>query len=134
ELEEVSVQLAGLAGECPPPLPDPAAVVIFAGDHGVDAQEVTPWPQQVTEQMVHNFMEGGAVVNSFAAQVGAEVAVVDVGVIGDLPQAAGLLPRKVARRTAEYTQGPAMSRDNTGQALEHGIEFDRDLVSAGNRC
>ncbi|HIY41045.1 MAG TPA: nicotinate-nucleotide--dimethylbenzimidazole phosphoribosyltransferase [Candidatus Nocardiopsis merdipullorum] len=134
ELEEVSVQLAGLAGECPPPLPEPAAVVIFAGDHGVHAQEVTSWPQQVTEQMVHNFLEGGAVVNSFAAQVGAEVAVVDVGVIGDLPQAAGLIPRKVARGTADFTQGPAMSRDQAVQALEHGIEVARDLVSAGNRC
>ena len=133
-LEEVSVQLAGLAGECPPPIPEPAAVVVFAGDHGVHAQGVTHWPQEVTAQMVHNFLEGGAVVNSFATQVGAEVTVVDVGVIGDLPQAAGLLPRKVARGTADFTQGPAMSRAQALQALEHGIEIARDLVSAGNRC
>ncbi|MFL1377901.1 nicotinate-nucleotide--dimethylbenzimidazole phosphoribosyltransferase [Nocardiopsis protaetiae] len=133
-LEEVSVRLAGLAGECPPPIPEPAAVAVFAGDHGVHAQGVTAWPQEVTEQMVHNFLNGGAVVNAFAAQVGAEVTVIDVGVVGDLPHAAGLLSRKVARGTADITQGPAMTRDQAMQALESGIEVARDLVTAGNRC
>ncbi|WP_026118856.1 nicotinate-nucleotide--dimethylbenzimidazole phosphoribosyltransferase [Nocardiopsis ganjiahuensis] len=133
-LEEISVQLAGLAGECPPPVPEPAAVAVFAGDHGVYAQGVTAWPQEVTAQMVQNFLDGGAVVNAFAEQVGAEVTVVDVGVVGDLPRAAGLLPRKVARGTADFTQGPAMTRDQALQALESGIEVARDLVSAGNRC
>ncbi|MFD3684129.1 nicotinate-nucleotide--dimethylbenzimidazole phosphoribosyltransferase [Nocardiopsis sp. NPDC058631] len=133
-LEDVSVQLAGLTGECPPPIPAPAAVAVFAGDHGVHAQGVTPWPQEVTAQMVHNFLEGGAVVNAFARQVGAEVTVVDVGVVGDLPRAAGLLSRKVARGTADFTQGPAMTREQALQALEGGIEIARDLVSAGNRC
>ncbi|MEU0241861.1 nicotinate-nucleotide--dimethylbenzimidazole phosphoribosyltransferase [Nocardiopsis sp. NPDC006198] len=133
-LEDISVQLAGLAGECPPPIPEPAAVAVFAGDHGVHAQGVTPWPQEVTAQMVHNFLEGGAVVNALARQVGAGVTVVDVGVVGDLPGAAGLLPRKVARGTADFTRGPAMTREQALQALEGGIEVARDLVSAGNRC
>ncbi|MEU1604913.1 nicotinate-nucleotide--dimethylbenzimidazole phosphoribosyltransferase [Micromonospora matsumotoense] len=79
-LEDLSVRLAGLAGACPPPLPEPAAVVIFAGDHGVHAQRVTPWPQEVTAQMIGNFLAGGAVVNAFARQAGASVTVVDVGV------------------------------------------------------
>ncbi|MFI6578036.1 nicotinate-nucleotide--dimethylbenzimidazole phosphoribosyltransferase [Nocardiopsis sp. NPDC050513] len=133
-LEDVSVRLAGLAGVCPPPIPEPVAVAVFAGDHGVHAQGVTPWPQEVTAQMVHNFLAGGAVVNAFAAQVGAEVTVVDVGVAGDLPRASGLLPRKVARGTADLTRGPAMTREQALQALEGGIEVARDLVSAGNRC
>ncbi|MCP9949689.1 nicotinate-nucleotide--dimethylbenzimidazole phosphoribosyltransferase [Actinomadura madurae] len=55
-LEEVSVRLAGLAGRCPPPLPVPAAVAVFAADHGVHAQGVTPWPREVTAQMVANFL------------------------------------------------------------------------------
>ena len=96
-LEDVSVRLAGLAGQCPPPLPEPAAVAVFAGDHGVHAQGVSPWPQEVTAQMVANFLAGGAVVNSFAAQAGAEVVVVDAGVAADLDPAPGLLPRKVGR-------------------------------------
>ncbi|WP_329019337.1 nicotinate-nucleotide--dimethylbenzimidazole phosphoribosyltransferase [Micromonospora rifamycinica] len=84
-LEELSVRLAGLAGTCPPPLPEPAAVAIFAGDHGVHAQRVTPWPQEVTAQMIGNFLAGGAVVNAFARQAGASVTVVDVGVATPLP-------------------------------------------------
>ncbi|WP_373861301.1 nicotinate-nucleotide--dimethylbenzimidazole phosphoribosyltransferase [Micromonospora noduli] len=84
-LEELSVRLAGLAGVCPPPLPEPAAVAIFAGDHGVHAQGVSPWPQEVTAQMIGNFLAGGAVVNAFARQAGASVTVVDVGVATPLP-------------------------------------------------
>jgi nicotinate-nucleotide--dimethylbenzimidazole phosphoribosyltransferase len=133
-LEEISVQLSGLAGCCPPPLPEPAAVAVFAGDHGVHAQGVTPWPQEVTAQMVANFLAGGAVVNAFAAQAGAEVVVVDVGVAADLGQVAGLLPRKVARGTADFTAGTAMSRDEAVTAIGVGIEVARDLVAAGNRC
>lgn len=84
-LEIISAQLCGLSRKCPPPIPEPAAVAVFAGDHGVHAQGVTPWPQEVTAQMVANFLGGGAVCNAFANQVGAEVCVVDVGVAADLP-------------------------------------------------
>jgi nicotinate-nucleotide--dimethylbenzimidazole phosphoribosyltransferase len=133
-LEDVSVRLAGLAGQCPPPLPEPAAVAVFAGDHGVHAQGVSPWPQEVTAQMVANFLAGGAVVNSFAAQAGAEVVVVDAGVAADLDPAPGLLPRKVGRGTADFTQGLAMTREQAHQALEVGLDVARDLVAAGNRC
>ncbi|MDS1271078.1 nicotinate-nucleotide--dimethylbenzimidazole phosphoribosyltransferase [Lipingzhangella sp. LS1_29] len=133
-LEDVSVELSGLAGECPPPVPEPAAVAVFAGDHGVHAQGVTHWPQEVTAQMVHNFLAEGAVVNCFARQAGAEVTVVDVGVAGDLPAVPGLLPRKVARGTGDFTTGPAMSVDQARHAVEAGIEVARDLVAAGNRC
>jgi nicotinate-nucleotide--dimethylbenzimidazole phosphoribosyltransferase len=133
-LEDVSVQLSGLAGGCPPPLPEPAAVAIFAGDHGVHAQGVTPWPQEVTGQMVANFLAGGAVVNAFAAQAGAEVVVVDVGVATDLGQVPGLLPRKLARGTRDFTVGTAMSREQAVTAIGVGIEVARDLVAAGNRC
>ncbi|MGH3392053.1 MAG: nicotinate-nucleotide--dimethylbenzimidazole phosphoribosyltransferase [Actinomadura sp.] len=133
-LEDVSVRLAGLAGVCPPPLPEPAAVAIFAADHGVHAQGVSPWPQEVTAQMVANFVAGGAVVNAFARQVGADVTVVDVGVAADLPDARGLLSRKVAYGTADLTQGPAMTLAQVCRAVEVGIEVATDLVAAGNRC
>jgi nicotinate-nucleotide--dimethylbenzimidazole phosphoribosyltransferase len=133
-LEDLSVRLAGLAGECPPPPPEPGVVAVFAADHGVHAQGVTPWPQEVTAQMVANFLAGGAVVNAIAAQAGAEVCVVDVGVAADLPPAPGLLPRKVRPGTADMTAGPAMSLDEARRAAEAGIETARDLVAAGNRC
>jgi nicotinate-nucleotide--dimethylbenzimidazole phosphoribosyltransferase len=128
------VRLAGLAGCCPPPLPAPAAVAVFAADHGVHAQGVTPWPQEVTGQMVANFLAGGAVVNAFAAQAGAEVCVVDVGVATGLEAIPGLLPRAVRRGTADMTREPAMAREEAVQAIEAGVEVARDLVAAGNRC
>ncbi|RKS77197.1 nicotinate-nucleotide-dimethylbenzimidazole phosphoribosyltransferase [Actinomadura pelletieri DSM 43383] len=133
-LEEVSIKLAGLAGHCPPPLPEPAAVAVFAADHGVHAQGVTPWPQEVTAQMVANFLAGGAVVNAFAAQVGAAVTVVDVGVAADLEPAPALLRRKIAPGTADLTLGPAMTMDEVRGAVAVGIDVARGLVSAGHRC
>ena len=133
-LEDLSVQLAGLAGQCPPPLPEPAAVAVFAGDHGVHAQGVTPWPQEVTAQMITNFAAGGAVINALAAQSGAEVVVVDVGVAADLSEVPGLLMRKVRRGTRDFTREPAMTRAEAGEAIEVGIGVARDLVAGGTRC
>ncbi|MBO0653453.1 nicotinate-nucleotide--dimethylbenzimidazole phosphoribosyltransferase [Streptomyces triculaminicus] len=133
-LEIISAQLCGLSRKCPPPIPEPAAVAIFAGDHGVHHQGVTAWPQEVTSQMVANFLGGGAVCNAFANQVGAEVVVVDVGVAGELPSTPGLLPRKIRPGTSDFTSGPAMTREEALQAVEVGIETARDLVTAGNKA
>jgi nicotinate-nucleotide--dimethylbenzimidazole phosphoribosyltransferase len=132
-LEGLSVRLAGLAGACPPPLPDPAAVAIFAGDHGVHAQGVTPWPQEVTAQMVATFVTGGAVINALARQVGAAVTVVDVGVATELDAAAGLLDRKVRAGTRDLSVEAAMTRTEVLEALTVGIEVADNLVSAGAR-
>jgi nicotinate-nucleotide--dimethylbenzimidazole phosphoribosyltransferase len=133
-LEDVSVRLSAIAGDCPPPVPEPAAVAVFAADHGVHAQGVTPWPQEVTAQMVGNFLADGAAVNVLARQAGADVVVVDVGVAADLPAADGLLARKVRRGTRDLAAGEAMTRDEAHRALEVGIEVARDLVAAGHRC
>ncbi|MGW4056292.1 nicotinate-nucleotide--dimethylbenzimidazole phosphoribosyltransferase, partial [Streptomyces sp. NPDC004779] len=133
-LEIISAQLCGLSRVCPPPIPEPAAVAIFAGDHGVHAQGVTPWPQEVTGQMVANFLGGGAVCNAFANQVGAEVCVIDVGVATELPATPGLLPRKVRAGTGDFTTGLAMTHEETIAAIEVGIETARDLVAAGNKA
>jgi nicotinate-nucleotide--dimethylbenzimidazole phosphoribosyltransferase len=148
-LEEVSVRLAGLAGQCPPPMPEPAAVAVFAADHGVHAQGVSPWPQEVTGQMVANFAAGGAAVNAFARQAGARVVVVDVGVAhplvaadpaadvsavaagGELP---ALIERRVRPGTGDLSAEPAMTRDEAVRAIAVGIEVARDLVAAGHRC
>ncbi|WP_030783172.1 nicotinate-nucleotide--dimethylbenzimidazole phosphoribosyltransferase [Streptomyces sp. NRRL S-920] len=133
-LEIISAQLSGLSRMCPPPIPEPAAVAIFAGDHGVHAQGVTAWPQEVTAQMVANFLGGGAVCNAFANQVGAEVCVIDVGVASELPATPGLLPRKVRAGTADMTTGPALTREEVKAAIEVGVETARDLVAAGNKA
>ncbi|GAA0830047.1 nicotinate-nucleotide--dimethylbenzimidazole phosphoribosyltransferase [Streptosporangium amethystogenes subsp. fukuiense] len=133
-LEEVAIRLAGAAAVSPPPLPVPAALAIFAADHGVHARGVTPWPQEVTLQMVGNFLAGGAVANAFAAQVGASVTVVDVGVAADLDPAPGLTISKIAYGTADLSRGPAMTPEQAVAALEAGIAHARGLVDGGARC
>ena len=133
-LEDLSARLCGLAGSCPAPLPEPAVVAVFAADHGVHAQGVSPWPQEVTAQMVANLLAGGAAVNVLAAQVGARVVVVDVGVAADVPEAPGLLARKVAAGTRDLSVEPAMTRDEAVQALEVGIEVAGRLVDEGAGC
>ncbi|MFF5181767.1 nicotinate-nucleotide--dimethylbenzimidazole phosphoribosyltransferase [Micromonospora sp. NPDC000316] len=158
-LEDLSVRLAGLAGACPPPLPEPAAVAIFAGDHGVHAQGVTPWPQEVTGQMIGNFLAGGAVVNAFARQAGASVTVVDVGVANPLPAPAEaadpaasspaardlaahdlaahgpaaprLVAASVRRGTRDFTVTAALTRDEALAAVCTGIRIADELIDAG---
>jgi nicotinate-nucleotide--dimethylbenzimidazole phosphoribosyltransferase len=133
-LEELSVRLAGLAGACPPPMPEPATVAVFAGDHGVHAQGVTPWPQEVTAQMVANFVGGGAVVNAFARQAGADVMVIDVGVSMPLHGGANLLDANVRRGTRDMTVEPALTREEARAAVEVGVAVAGQLVEAGARC
>ncbi|OJF09424.1 nicotinate-nucleotide--dimethylbenzimidazole phosphoribosyltransferase [Couchioplanes caeruleus] len=133
-LEELSVRLSGLAGTCPPPMPEPAAIAVFAGDHGVHAQGVTPWPQEVTAQMVANFVGGGAVINAFARQVGASLMVVDVGVAVPLHGGDTLLDANVRRGTRDLAVTAAMTEDEARAALEAGISVAGALVDGGARC
>jgi nicotinate-nucleotide--dimethylbenzimidazole phosphoribosyltransferase len=134
ELEALGIQLAGIARSSPPPVPEPATVAVFAGDHGVVSAGVTPWPSEVTRQMVGNFCAGGAAINAIARQVGAEVVVVDVGVNGDLDPAPNLLRRKVRHGTANIVDQPAMTRPEAQAALDVGAEVARELVASGARC
>jgi nicotinate-nucleotide--dimethylbenzimidazole phosphoribosyltransferase len=133
-VEDLAVTLAGIARTSPPPLPEPAAVAVFAGDHGVHAQGVTPWPQEVTAQMVANFLAGGAVVNAFARQLGVHVRVVDVGVATPLDPHPDLWRRRVADGTADMTAGPAMTPDQARQAVQVGVDTAQALVADGHRC
>jgi len=133
-LEPVSVRLAGVQGTCPPrPLTSPA-VAVFAADHGVHAQGVTPWPQEVTAAMVENFRAGGAAVNVLARQAGAEVYVVDVGVAGEVSPDDRVWVRKVRAGTADLSVGPAMSEDEALVTLLAGADVARELVERGHDC
>jgi nicotinate-nucleotide--dimethylbenzimidazole phosphoribosyltransferase len=133
-LEAAGVRLAGIAGECPPPVPMPAAVAVFAADHGVHAEGVSPWPQEVTAQMVFNFLDGGAAVNVFAGQVGADLLVVDVGVATPLEPGLGLAQLAVRPGTGNIAVEPAMTRDEARRAVEVGISIGHRLVDGGARC
>jgi nicotinate-nucleotide--dimethylbenzimidazole phosphoribosyltransferase len=133
------VQLAAIAGVDPPPIPAPAAVAVFAADHGVVVEGVTPWPQEVTGQMVANFVAGGAAINVLARQAGATVTVVDVGVATDLDAlglagARGLLHRRVRAGTENLAVTAAMTRAEVVAARDIGAEVAAELVSSGARA
>jgi nicotinate-nucleotide--dimethylbenzimidazole phosphoribosyltransferase len=133
-VEGIGVRLAAIAGASPPPIPAPAAVAVFAGDHGVLDERVTPWPQDVTAQMVQNFLAGGAAINVLARQAGARVIVVDVGVATELDAAPGLVRQKVRAGTGNIAREPAMSVAETRQALDVGASVAARLVDDGAAC
>lgn len=105
-------------------------VMLMAGDHGVVAEGVSPFPQDVTWQMVANFSAGGAAINQIAASVGADVRVTDVGVASDI-SFEGVRDRKVAHGTANMALGPAMSREQCAQAVLVGVEAAREAAQEG---
>lgn len=129
-LEALFIQVAGITGQARPVIGH-KAVITCAGDHGVTAQGVSAYPQEVTAQMVANFLNGGAAINVLARHVGARVIVVDVGVAADLAPQPGLAVKKVAHGTADMTQGPAMSQGGAIQAIEAGIEVLGEELGRG---
>jgi nicotinate-nucleotide--dimethylbenzimidazole phosphoribosyltransferase len=133
-LEAAGVRLSAIAGAFPPPVPSPAAVAVFAGDHGVVAEGVTPWPQEVTAQMVATFLAGGAAVNVLARQAGVRVTVVDVGVATPLPDHPQLWGYRIRPGTANLRTEPAMSRREAAAALDAGAEVATCLVAEGARA
>ncbi len=130
-LEELGARLAGMAGECPPPVPENPAVVICAGDHGVLARGVSPWPREVTAAMVQNFCAGGAAVNALARTVGARVSVLDVGVASELGRHPLLRGAKVRCGTDDLSEGPAMDREEAARAVLAGAGILEELVESG---
>jgi nicotinate-nucleotide--dimethylbenzimidazole phosphoribosyltransferase len=109
-------------------------VVTMAGDHGVVSEGVSAFPQEVTPQMVNNFVLGGAAINVLSEVAGARVVVVDMGVAADLDtlaQAGKILSYKIDYGTRNMAQGPAMTREQAQRALESGIEVVSKLVSEG---
>jgi nicotinate-nucleotide--dimethylbenzimidazole phosphoribosyltransferase len=130
-LEELGARLAGMAGGCPPPVPESPAVVICAGDHGVLDRGVSPWQQAITAAMVGNFCRGGAAVNAIAKTVGARVSVLDVGVAGELERHPLLRAAKVRPGTDDLSRRPAMSREEAARAVMAGAGVAEELVESG---
>ena len=133
-LEALGVQLAGISGSCPPPVPEPAVVAVFAADHGVVAAGVTPWPSDITAAVVGGLAKESAGISVLARQMNARVVGVDVGIAGDIPASPLVLDRKVRRGTADLSIGPAMTRDDAEAALTIGMDVARDAVAAGAGC
>jgi len=106
-------------------------VVVFAADHGVVAEGVSAFPQDVTFQMVHNFLHGGAGINVLARHAQARVEVVDIGVNHDFAETPELISRKVAYGTRNMAREPAMTREEALRALLVGVERSAAAVAAG---
>ncbi len=127
-LEELSIRLAGIQGRARPQA-DRKTIVVMAADHGVTVEGVSAYPAEVTPQMVLNFLSGGAAINVFARQVGAQVLVVDLGVGSDLPAHPALIVRKIGYGTRNLAQGPAMQREEALSAVQAGIEIATELAN-----
>jgi len=131
ELEVLAKRICGIQHNIRPDL-GRKVILTFAADHGVAVEGVSSVPQDVTRQMVYNFLRGGAGVNVLARHVGAEVWVIDVGVAGEINDV-GLISRKVKAGTANLTKGPAMEIDEALQAIGVGVETARQAISNGAR-
>ncbi len=129
-LEELSIQLAGIYRQPIPSIKD-KVIVTMAGDHGVVAEGVSAFPQEVTPQMVYNFLNGGAAINVLARHVGARIVVVDMGVASDFEPHPSLVIKKVAKGTANMAQGPAMTRAQAEQAILAGVEVVEAEIQRG---
>ncbi|WP_339475127.1 nicotinate-nucleotide--dimethylbenzimidazole phosphoribosyltransferase [Pseudomonas sp. RL_5y_Pfl2_73] len=129
-LESVAVQLAGLQGQVKPSL-DQLWIAIFAGDHGVVAEGVSAYPQEVTGQMLLNFVSGGAAISVLARQLGASLEVVDLGTVTPSLDLPGVRHLNLGPGTANFAQGPAMTVSQGEQALHAGRDSVARAVAAG---
>lgn len=119
ELEALAVQVAQIQGRTTPTITEPH-ILVFAGDHGAAREGVSAYPQDVTWQMVMNFLTGGAAISVLARELGCGLSVVDAGVNHDFADAPGLLDLKVAPGTASYLHERAMSAEQCRQAIASG--------------
>ncbi len=130
KLEELSIRLAGIQGRSNPRISQ-KAIAIMVADHGVVAEGTSAYPQEVTAQMVLNFVRGGAAINVISRQIGARVVVVDIGISADTGSFPGIVHCKVARGTNNMCRGPAMTPEQAEQAIETGIEIVNSEISRG---
>ncbi|USK61918.1 nicotinate-nucleotide--dimethylbenzimidazole phosphoribosyltransferase [Peribacillus asahii] len=131
-LEELVIELGKMTGEAFPQVTKPG-VIVFAADHGITAEGVSAFPKEVTEQMVRNFLNGGAAINVFSRAIGAEFAIVDIGIDSDI-EAEGLTSKKVRRGTGNFYREEAMTREEAIQALKVGYEEGEKMLAKGVKC
>jgi len=129
-LEDVAARVATLRDEVRPSIPR-KAIVLMAADHGVTDEGVSPYPREVTAQMVANFVSGGAAINQLARHAGATLTLIDIGVATPLPIAEGVVSARIADGTANMSRGPAMTREQAARAMRVGIEAARALAADG---
>nr|CAA6829577.1 MAG: Nicotinate-nucleotide--dimethylbenzimidazole phosphoribosyltransferase (EC [uncultured Thiotrichaceae bacterium] len=118
-LETLAIRLAGLQGT-DTPRADKVHISIFAGDHGVAVEGVSAFPQAVTAQMVHNFLQGGAAISVLAKQLQAKLEIIDTGIVAPLPDQPGLIVHRAGAGTANSSIEAAMTPKQLEIALQAG--------------
>ena len=134
-LHEISERLCAIQKTLEPKV-DTKSILVMAGDHGIVDEGVSAFPQAVTGEMIKTFLAGGAGISALSRQVGAEVYVVDMGIIPDLdpetlPDSDRFRIRKVAPGTKNMARGPAMTADQAEKAIITGFQLASDLIKKG---
>jgi len=128
-LEELAIQLAEITGDSFPTISPPASIV-FAADHGIAKEGVSAYPQEVTAQMVYNFLSSGAAINVLTKQINAMFEIVDIGVASDLA-GTGFVRKKVKYGTGSFLDENAMTRAEAQEAIEVGMEVAETMIDKG---
>jgi len=126
KLENIALQIGRIQNTLTPILKDPN-IIVFAGDHGITKEGVSPFPQEVTIQMVKNFLDGGAAINVFCRKHKINLHIVDAGVKGDLNDQPKLVSLKIGYGTSNFAESPAMNAEECEEALKKGAELSRKL-------
>lgn len=130
KLEEIAFKIGRIQQTVTPELHNPA-ILVFAADHGIADEGVSPCPKEITHQMVMNFVHGGAGINVFARQHGINLKIIDAGVDFDFPEGSGVINAKLGRGTHNMLHQPAMSIETCHRAIEKGAEFVRQEFEKG---
>ncbi|MFT7899077.1 nicotinate-nucleotide--dimethylbenzimidazole phosphoribosyltransferase [Tenacibaculum ascidiaceicola] len=130
-LEKIAMQVGLIQNTTTPVLSKPT-IMVFAGDHGIATTgKVSPYPQEVTQQMVFNFLQGGAAINVFCKQNNILLNIVDAGVNADFEAHPQLTNAKIAKGTQDYSTTKAMTSEQCQEALEKGRQLVRKVYSEG---
>lgn len=131
-LEQLAQRLSAIQGSERPSL-ERIHITVFAADHGVAAEGVSAFPQEVTVAMIANFANGGAAISVLARELGAQLEVVDVGAVAMPTKLPNVISRRVAAGTANFCEGPAMDEAQLAEALNAGREAVDRALAAGAR-
>ncbi|MEL1254871.1 nicotinate-nucleotide--dimethylbenzimidazole phosphoribosyltransferase [Flavobacterium sp. DGU38] len=132
-LETLAFQIGKVFKTLNPKIINPN-IVVFAADHGIANHGVSAYPQDVTRQMVHNFLEGGAAINVFCNQHDIKLSIVDSGVNYDFPTNANLIHAKIAKGTQSFLHAPAMSETELQLCFEKGKAIVETIAQNGSNC
>ncbi len=131
-LEDIAIQIGLIQETLTPELNNPS-IIVFAGDHGITDEGVSPYPKEVTKQMVLNFLNGGAAINVFCRQNKINLKVVDAGVDADFEEHLNLINAKISKGTKNILKEPAMNSDECREVIRRGgMIMEKEKINGCN--